>query len=575
MARRKQINKKKSYNKNSRNYQDNFADKEYDKGYDAGRATAPIVAGSKDNDPSWYVPNGTLLSNVASFPYGISTGLPINTSSFKNSDIQFTGQDQEVPGILVFNMLHTLGTGLTSISPINVAMNAEYTALQSGNSRTPSYEPNDMMLYQLALADCYAFHMWMTRIYGIMNNYEMLNRYTPQGIIRAMNVNFEDIKANMANFRTYINQFAYILSSFFLPKSIDYVKRRIFLYESVYTDSDNSKAQYYMYNPVGFYRWVEGASGGVAEELTHLDTVFIRQYTGSGQPLTTLAYADIVNIGDMLINPLRSSEDIRMISADMLKLFGAGNSFPIYPIADTYVVKPVYSREVLSQMENAYVAPPIQIASGGKLNTVTQAAGINQGWLQSSTQYHQTFETPKTQDVMLLMHDDQIIVNMHDATVSPESTMVATRLAINPQLSLLNGNVVVNVASTEVVVGAQIYTFSTAGTIEGYEFQRNMCVTMPTNATPTQVSTMLWRVASIDQLLSKFDWHPQFRHIFMLTTEAGDVDVINASEYSFDIDNFTVISQAEMLRLNEIALLGLFTCDLPGTLNMSSKTVQS
>lgn len=548
-----------AYRKNGErnNAQDEAMDREYNKGR---RSVHPVEIEGNFNDPDWYTPSNIMLENVASFPYGISSGNGISTHT-----VPYPSNDEgiiwhEIPGVMCFNVAPTVGASLTKISPINVAASAEFTALQSGNSRTPSYEASDMMMYQVALSDVYSFYVWMTRIYGVMNRYELLNRYTPQTLIEAMNVNFLNVQQNMANFRAYINQYAYFISSFYLPKDLAYCKRKIFMYDGIYMDSTSTKSQFYLFNPVGFYMWVEG-------DPTHPITKLDLQKLGNN-----MTVAQIISYGNNLLEPLRTSEDIRMISADMLKLFGAQNTFPVHPIDDTYTVIPSMSEEIGMQIENMVILP--RLKATGPINfSITQNTEINGGQIETSLKY-----TPDDfnlygdlqQNVQRFV-ERELVVNMHKDSPSAADTMVATRLSTIPRMDVDVTNpghpqIEIKNCFSEVILGATIWTFAED---TGNAYENEFCTTIFVDESDP-VNRLLGQLTMMSHI-ANFDWHPRVRLALTELTSSSTLPIAsyNWTDYYWDLDNFTVITEEEQERLNEIAMIGLFEVKLKGTLQFA------
>lgn len=597
MSRSRNRNKNnKSNNKNERyernNYQDKFADRERRKGMDEEKYA--ITTGSRDNDPSWYVPNGQLLKDVASFPYGIATGRPIkkagiNTTLLTSSQIN----DYVLPGIMAYYITPTFGKVDSNTSALNVAANAFFTAVRHATSGTSYYEAPNLMTYMLGMASAYSYYSYLIRAYGVMTHFSMLNRYTPQALITAMGIDYEDLKDNLADFRLAVNQFAYKLASFCVPRDMNYLTRQIFLYESIYTDADNAKAQYYMYVPDGFYVYQEAQDGG--KNVASLDYQQMNPVSTRGDGATLLKTSVLIEFMDTIMEPLITSEDIRYMSADILKAYGAGNLFKVAPISETYSVTPVYNREVLSQFENAYIYP----AFNSITISVTENASLNKGFLEVDYQ----FTDPKVGDMLEFWNGrivaqlppdegyisdvyapNDILINMHDAEVSPESTMVATRLASNGAVTYTRtsgdprlpggGYVTPDIMGSEIVNSAQIWYYWDAKSSTGSNISLvSTFINTDWVVSQDNLNNPLIYPLSIGQklsLLAKFDWNPKIRLIGYKLESAGgsapgdQLTSVTASDYIYDQDNFTIISDVQLERINDIAMLGLFVVNQAG-----------
>lgn len=548
------------------------------------KSVVPIDAGTVNNAASWYVPSAQMAKDVASFPMGIANGLPIEMG--KGGNLKYTPVpganttradhfNENLPGILVYNILPTIGTATNPVDPINLAGANLYSTLQINSSRNPEYEQADITMMIIAMADLYSLYNWMTRIYGILSYYSDEDRYTPKALIEAMGLDFEDFYSHIADFRTSINQFAYSLTALYFPKGIDYVNRKIFMYESIYRDSKTSKAQYYMFNPVGFYRWSEGESGS---GLTEVDLVALPT------KVSGLLVADVVEYAQNLLNAIMASEDIRMMCADLKKAFGDAGRYQIAPISETYAIVPAYNAEVLSQMENAFVLPkPNQI-----LSRIYQQNGVNQGYVLTNLRLVYTPDEGSTQfGFMESMQAakangyidpfrEVVPLNFHDENVGPEEILVASRLSHPPKTSIAQStsgeaktwtwSVYPN--ATELVLGMDVYQFTThnqIGTTVSLRTEKQSLQTalvynnvLGSSEDPGDTYTVPATFKKITTY-SKFDWTPRVYPLTDYTSVTGTL-VINGA--IFDYDYYTLLSLGELERMNYNAMLGLFEVNL-------------
>lgn len=570
------------------NYQDEAEAKEYNKGKRAGAAAVDRDVWM--NDPQWYVPNDQLLKDVASFPTTYYTGLPIQQGSAPYATQQTdttpwnvtltTSPGQPNPGILVLNTLHTIGAATNETDPVNQAANQLFTMQQMKSGKTPQYEAPDNMLYYLALTDAYAYYVWLVRLYGISSDFNSLNRYTPQWLIQAMGVDWNDLKGKRADFRAAINLFALQLSSFPLPKTLSYVNRRMFIYEHIFMDSANPQAQYILFNPVGFFHWHEGETDHPTTYLT-LENDMIT----NASALKTVD--QLVKYATELITPLQQSEDVRRIGADILNTYGAGSLMEILPIAETYSISPTYNEQIMTQIENAHVMLPSSVTASIKPYVqVEQATGINQSYLTASYEYFAdlrqtglaTDSRPKTDgavvDMLNIVRDNEHIINFHHQNPTPEDFMEATRLSIAPYYVAATSStagatidVVIESESTA-ITGGPVY-FGPELILGAYVFALNQNGTgitrevINTDKFFWNVGNSTWEAVnggfSTVALLQAFDWCPKIRYNMITSPTNSKNAAITKGNYFFDQDCFALISGEEMNRLNAVAWYGLFT----------------
>lgn len=580
----------------SNNFQDKFADREYDKGERAGVA---IETGSSDNDVSWYIPNDQLLKDVASFPTDIPNGSPIINREYlsdyaaNDTFMNWNVQNQISPGVMVYYVVPTFGDSHDSISPISIAANALFTSVRQATSGTSYYETPDLMLYTAAFASAYSLYAYLIRLYGMMNKYSVYDRYLPKALVTAMGADFDDLLANKADFREYINTFAYQLAQFAIPKDINYITRQIFLYENVYKDANSRKAQYYMYNPKGFYVLNPGSGDSPIATLNYTDLPYVpenNELPGPNNP-KLMKFSDIRTYVDDLIRPLMASQDFRYIQADFIKAFGSESMFKVAPIAETFTVEPVWNEEVLMQMENAFIYPWAHITA-----TLTQNPGIG-GYFTTDyrlgfystdkvnahyTQFAKYYED-KFDPVQTLLNDKHILLNFHKDTVSPEDIMIATRLAttgmegvvITEQPSDLTYWMPSNPAS-EIISGAQIFAFDVTekepygeAFLQDWYFDHYNLFTIGYQGTTNTVPVnLLARQFAVQSVLSTFDWHPkvEFNQVVYSSNNATlgkpTLGLLNRNGLVFDLDIYARIDAKELESINTVAMLGLFSTPL-------------
>lgn len=299
---------------------------------------------SRTNPADWYIPNETILNNVASIPFGTPVGgrnvygeygVAINDSSF--------------PGIMTITVQNLPGFNLSETSPLNMALKNFYTLLRHRNSGSKTYDAVDYGMYYLAMDSALSYLSWMRRIYGFMNLKNVVSRFVPRALQIANGVDYDDILKNMALLRSYINQYALRLSSLCIPATTTYIARHMWMYEGLYADHVTEKAQLYLFKPAGFHLYEYDAN-----DMPTLTWKPMKYVTEERDYLYT--YSDIMNFGETLLGHILSGfgeEDFNIISADILKALGEGAIYSAVSMPDDYVVLPVYDESVLKQIQNA------------------------------------------------------------------------------------------------------------------------------------------------------------------------------------------------------------------------------
>lgn len=308
------------------------------------------------NDPAWYSMTPELMADAGRIPFSWSVGAPFRT---KNKLLT----NQCVPGILSVELCPAYGWADSATDPLNIAAFELYSYVRHANSGSPNYDAPDLMLYVLAVSNACSYIEFLRRVYGVVNVYSQRNRYLPKALVEAMNVDFDSIHQNLADFRYGINVLINKLASFAAPTELTIFNRHAFLYSQVYTEGTSVKDQLYIYNPKGFGRYIltgnkfsdapAGALALVPFDPGVLDTIVVDQNTPptlSGKKFTA---QDLINYGRMLMQPLLESEDLNIMSGDILKAYGADRIFKYAFIDENYTVTPTFDIGVLEQIKNA------------------------------------------------------------------------------------------------------------------------------------------------------------------------------------------------------------------------------
>ena len=545
-------------NRNSRNAKGGFNKQKQQNKYDSEIKPESSTNLSADNDPSWYAANPQLLKDYASFPFGYPLGGDYPTEN--------TIYTRRVPGVMAFKFFPSVGVATNETSPINVAMRKLYSFVRYANSGSKNYDAPDLMLYVLAVDSAHMFLEHLKRAYGVMLNYTAFNRYYPRALITAMGFDYDDIEANLANFRGYINQFAVKLNQLWIPAGFSLMKRHQWLCQHIYVDSaDSYKAQTYLFVPGGFYKFVLKG-----------DPVVGALQIAPFQGMKTLT--EVISLGNELLNPLITNEDIGIMAGDILKAYGAANTMQTFGIDENYRVLPEYSEEVMSAIENLTLAMPTSTAAFD----VTQDTSIGGGFLISKPKLLQEFKKPNGST--LGTPPDNIIkniadatfkplaysrmLNLHKANPEPEDVIVATRgmVLVDPatvkKSSVTGSNLLfaaeaeVACCGTELFVAAIMYYITDTGI--NYTSVQSADWTVIDSSDIDAATKSFSSLLSATAMAEQFDWHP----IFDFCTLVG-----REQEYSWaypkapfvDSDTFTFIDRDNLTNMHSVALLSEFT----------------
>lgn len=480
----------------------------------------------KFNDVEWYSKNEYMLRDAASFSYNSPIGTRIPYQQMFKAGVGTESQPvslnldpiyDAVPGLMSLLFVPTIGYSVDSSSPANLAAQNIYSYVRYMNSGAKNYDQADLMLYFLAMDSIYMTWNWAKRIYGYARIYSTKNKYLPKIFAAADSVDLDDIVSNLADFRLQLNSFAAQISSFCVPAVMPLFIRHSWMVSNIYKDSDVDKAQLYMFNPRNYYVFSETASetGG---------SLNWNAFPTHDATTTVWKMKDIMAALKRQIDQVAYSEDIGVMSGDVLKAYGSEKLFKISPIDPDYEIVPVYNEEVLNQIHNSTV---IGLPEMNSLN-ITQDP--DEGFLI----YNPNFQA----DILPVKK----MVNMPWNDVTPANTMVGTRLTALFREDLVD-NKAYAVIGTEYLIDRRIWFYNEDGSW-GFDYVHDNIVYKDGG------DTQALRVIG---LLTQFDWHPL---VYVFKQGTGK----NYALWTVlgDISNYTLIDTYSMEQTHTTAILSEF-----------------
>nr|QXV86462.1 capsid protein [Rat picobirnavirus] len=533
---------------------------------------------SRSNDPRWYSLNDQLLFDTANVPYSWPLGNRLNLGPYGSGLNNIS-----LPGVMSFHLMPMIGISKDGNSPVNTAARNIYSFVRHANSGARNYDAPDLMMYLLAMDSLYSYISFLKRIYGTINTYNPENYYYPKAIVAAMNVDFDDIQQNLADFRAYINMLCVKVGSLCVPASMSYMAKHMWMYEGLYSDSPSSKAQTYLFAPYGFLKWGRNATSQ-ASELSFIPMTGL----SSGR----LKRADLYNIAEELFNAVIIEEDVGIMSGDILKAFGKEAVFKLDLISETYTVLPSYDMEVLDQIQNMIMVGDLWSAQGSNNKgtvVVTQDTTVDTGYIISNPRFCYTDEIQDATyrpNGLNYLASNKIVTFQYD-NVTTYNTMEATRMctSIDPTTEEFDNKN--QVWSWELVsCGSEVATF---GRIYFFGLQN------PTNPQPGAVLTLLntekfhtGHSISIDlstglsasihrsnavqvfneynfllTMISQFDRHPAMvpvMNAYALSSEGGIADMSRSltNGLMLDVDKYAILSPEVIANMDATALISQF-----------------
>lgn len=552
---------------------------------------------SSENDYTWYVANDQIAKDVGSFAYGYPVGSRLDFGPYGD---EFN--KNSVPGVACIYTGPSVGWTTDKNSPINVAAKNIYSFVRHANSGHTNYDSPDLMLYLLAMDSVYSYISFLRRVYGVLNLYNRVDRYYPDTVLRAMRINAEDLRAHINDFRAFINMMSVKAGSLCVPATMSYMRKHVWLYEGLYLDSPSAKPQTYLFSPVTFYRYGLDKDNDYAGMCEH---IAFKSANEDG----LFTYAELRDLANSLINPIIASEDMNIMSGDILKAYGT-NLIALTMISEDYTVLPVYDESVLNQIQNCTLVgdPVIGVAvdtDGVKYFTdvkqdsnkeflvskpvVHYRNALTDGEIDPSVEHAKVYSYGKNTYAM----DKMISVSSPnpDPAMTIESTRLTNIVHFPDALTYWDADDnykrcygTVNTASSEIAYFMRVYRYGVAADNSWFPLSYHRIYSNPglliklNNSDITELSTytstsdMKTKISSMfddfNTLIDDLDQLTNFhRHPFIYATLSfgisdvnGDCNVFTLERAAIegDIDNYTFVTENNLKMLSENALLSMF-----------------
>lgn len=496
------------------------------------------------NDVAWYTRNSQLVLDAGRLSFNVPTGAHIewDTASTIDNINGAAPANMKLPGVVRLGFVPTYGVCDTADDPLNVAAQNIYSYVRYANSGAKNYNVQDLMLYLMAMDNCYMYYQRMCRAYGIARVYSQLNRHMPRTIAEALHLDLDNIIANLANFRAYINNVGAKLGSLCVPSDMPIFERHMWMCSGVFADAPTPKSQFYVFDPniCGIFKEVTSTTGG------SLDV-----YTFTASPATVTS---MIQDMEALLQAIVSSEDSGIISGDIRKAYG-DRLFHVTGITDDYTVIPVYNVEVLRQIQNATIVRTVSFPSN---HIIIQDLTDN------------ILKTAFSIYVDSAFYEGNRIMTGSDAQPDPGEVLVNSRFMItgpcehvarsgspsatNPGRYLMTPTAI----GTEVINSCTIYGTPLATAPEfSYVQWYGQDVTASGN-------TFIFLVNYA--YLENFNYHPRVGTLAASIYDSS-TDIITQERVRTmqDVDNYAVVNSTVLYNLHNTALLSLFDVPVYGT----------
>lgn len=490
------------------------------------------------NDVRWYTKSPAMIDAAGRIPFSTISGL--NTINEKTGIIP--------PGVMAMYYAPNFSP---NDDVVMQAYYSTYSEIVHANSRNQSYDSADLAIMMMAGMEVFAAIAHGIRAYGLMRSFEEPNMFTPNSLLRACGFNPDDLRANYSHMYSDLLQLIAQSRQIWIPNTMSIVERRIWMNTEVYYDSDNTKAQYYLYVPKSFYVY----SGFT--EATGGKLVKSQKWDGANTT-TRSTWANYLAAVQEMINALLPDQDRGIMYGDILKAYGKEGIFAMNDIALDYRTVVTYNKEVLWQIENATVisAWPVELVQ-------TAAGRLEQHWQANEPIEASTAISTVSARTYLPRY---CTLNMHQAEQpTTEQLCVATRLTSIGNKKVQNytysGGKYVADGTKKAVIPK---TSGTEILVDIIIERLTMNITTGVITPSTSRISNHWYSRSGDVMNESelmtyvaFDWAPMV-HFF----SPGDTIAVNADPYTefllCEFDNWVTIDAGVLERLHNAILFSLF-----------------
>lgn len=517
---------------------------------------------SKTNDPAWYAADPAILRDVASIPFSWASGTSIDLNGAHDFPkfISF-------PGLQVQYLYPAMGYSDGPSSPINVAAHSVYTFVRHANAGHANYDAPDLMIYILAMSQVYSYINYLQRMYGMLTLYSQRNRYLPDALISYSGGDPKSLREHYADFRYGINLLINKAASFAVPGNMSLFKRQAFLYQNVYTEGTSAKDQLYMYSPLAFWKYVLNTDSSGKLAIVKLPTVG--------------TYDALLQFGNDLLAPLLASEDMNIMSGDILKAYGNEGIIRLASLPDSYPLVPIFDIGVLEQMKNATVIPEHYLHNGEVVQSADHSY-LNSNWYIGGAYDPQFVELR-----------DELIKTVF-AGFGQNKVLTTTTSEVNPDLVIESTRLMVGLGPVQIdqpvapYVSAALYcgteivakmlnvrsSLDAYGNIQGfvhfdsiyyYSLQNDLGSNKVHHITFKNGAAVVNQVSWSDsiksylsqmRMSSAFRYFPWCEYDVHENKEGGGTGYYERSVW-FDADNYAVLTSQDLYKMHEAAIINM------------------
>lgn len=506
-------NNKKPFNSKNKGYRKSNKGQEKEK-YNLNKPEDEVVKGKVPmltNDWRYYAISEQLAKAVGNIPFNLLPGRPlsINAQGTVEGKTWSDGTMTSLPSVMQVSYIPSIGYSDTGEAAINIAAKRLYTFVRHANSGAKVYEAPDLMMYIIAMENCYRLWWEARRAYQVCTTYEADNRNLPLVLGGALNLDVSGSAGSLAQANFELNDLRNKINSFWVPNIFNSFKRASVITNGVFMDSDSMRGQFYVYTMAYYYKF----SGRTSETGSQLVA------TGTGSAYSLL---DKISLVRDAINALIVDDDINTMSGDMMKAFKDSDRFSLPEVPSIDKLQIAFDEDILAQIENSC-----------SISIVTTPVSLNITQSNANIVFKPIARVSTTLGIFeQLMWGSNKLFNSHVNNPDFKQVLEWTR------------DICCTSASGKPVFGAEIITeyniwYNEAGSITG----TNIDSYLAENTTDSGIKGCL---------LSNFDWHPI---IYYARVTGNSYEGVG---YYADVKYFTQISPDVINHMHDCAIQALY-----------------
>lgn len=479
------------------------------------------------NDWKFYAASEQLAKDAASIPYNYVSGGKFRISGKTSANV--INNEEAIPGVMVIPYISSIGVSEGRADGVNNAAIQFYSMIRKGNSGAKNYEAPDLMMYVLALRDIYSMMAYGKQILGLVSRFDSMNINTPDLILRALGVDPNDLRSNIAKYRKSFNELVHKVNVFAMPDIFSVFARSVYIHSAVFMDSTSMRAQYYVFRKVGHHTW-DGTSSSLGTMLKYHTPIFDPATSTNGITFEEIILTPLQE----MVNAIYYDTDAQTMNGDILKAFNNTTLLQFVEVGDDYVTPFTVDTDILSQIENSHSTNDYC----GNWATINPALDITQA--SQLIQFKPTIGVTSYSDERKPLEMVRIAFNSHKDNPDYKDNLEWSRLICTPTYTKggETGVTLIKFNSTglEIPIGYEVWYYdrtispkcSVFGSVVG-------------GATDPGEYLVL---ASV----SNFDWHP----IIYITNRTSFLRVFA------DLKLVTTIDVSTINSINNTAIFGAF-----------------